>query len=95
MNFHKLINSFLSLLLLNVFWCGVSSANGILYGKDIKDQASEYFTEIGIEAEILTSDKRAFFSCALCFFVFYFEQSFKNRITELFFDKLQSVLFSV
>ena len=63
MNFRKLINSCLSLLLLNVFWGGVSNANGILYGKDIKEQASEYFNEIGIEAEILTSDKRAFFSC--------------------------------
>jgi flagella basal body P-ring formation protein FlgA len=64
MNFRELLKSCLSLLLLNVFWSGASNANSILYGKDIKDQASEYFNEIGIEAEILTSDKRAFFSCS-------------------------------
>ena len=38
-------------------------AEGILYGKDIKDQASKFFKEIGITGEILTSDRRAFFSC--------------------------------
>jgi flagella basal body P-ring formation protein FlgA len=63
MNFRKLINSCLSFVLLNVLWSGSSNASSILYGKDIKDQASEYFNEMGIEAEILTSDKRAFFSC--------------------------------
>ena len=35
----------------------------ILYGKDIKSQASIFFREIGIIGEILTSDRRAFFSC--------------------------------
>ena len=38
-------------------------AEDILYGKDIKDQASRFFKEIGIAGEILTSDRRAFFSC--------------------------------
>ena len=38
-------------------------AEGILYGKDIKDQASKFFKEIGITGEILTSDRRAFFTC--------------------------------
>tara|TARA_B100000989_G_C19470216_1_gene440334 strand:+ start:391 stop:1113 length:723 start_codon:yes stop_codon:yes gene_type:complete len=38
-------------------------AEGMLYGKDIKDQASKFFKEIGITGEILTSDKRAFFNC--------------------------------
>ena len=38
-------------------------AKDILYGKDIKNQASRFFKEIGIAGEILTSDRRAFFSC--------------------------------
>ena len=38
-------------------------AEDILYGKDIKNQASRFFKEIGIAGEILTSDRRAFFSC--------------------------------
>ena len=41
----------------------LSQAEGILYGKDIKDQASKFFKEIGITGEILTSDRRAFFTC--------------------------------
>ena len=38
-------------------------AEDILYGKDIKHQASKFFKELGITGEILTSDRRAFFSC--------------------------------
>jgi flagella basal body P-ring formation protein FlgA len=38
-------------------------AEDILYGKDIKHQASKFFKEHGITGEILTSDRRAFFSC--------------------------------
>ena len=38
-------------------------AENILYGKDIKNQASKFFKELGITGEILTSDRRAFFSC--------------------------------
>ena len=41
----------------------LSQAEEILYGKDIKDQASKFFKEIGITGEILTSDRRAFFTC--------------------------------
>ena len=41
----------------------LSQAERILYGKDIKEQASKFFKEIGIKGEILTSDKRAFFNC--------------------------------
>ena len=40
-----------------------AQAEDILYGKDIKNQASKFFSEIGITGEILTSDRRAFFSC--------------------------------
>ena len=40
-----------------------ANAEDILYGKDIKNQASRFFKEIGIAGEILTSDRRAFFSC--------------------------------
>jgi len=41
----------------------LSQAERILYGKDIKNQASKFFKEIGITGEILTSDRRAFFTC--------------------------------
>ncbi len=41
-----------------------SHANEVLYGKDIKLQASDFFEQIGLRAEILTSDKRAFFYCS-------------------------------
>ena len=36
----------------------------ILYGKDIKRQASEFFETIGLEADVLISDRRAFFYCS-------------------------------
>lgn len=41
-----------------------SHANEVLYGKDIKSQASKFFEQIGLKAEILTSDRRAFFYCS-------------------------------
>ena len=41
-----------------------AEAGEVLYGKDIKHQAAAFFKKIGIEAEILTSDKRAFFTCS-------------------------------
>ena len=53
-----LVNIFAVLLL-----C-LTEAGEVLYGKDIKHQAAAFFKKIGIKAEILTSDKRAFFTCS-------------------------------
>ena len=36
----------------------------LVYGKDVKQQASKYFQTIGLEANILISDRRAFFYCS-------------------------------
>ena len=47
-------------ILLAASWPVSSQATDIIYGKDIKDQASKFFNEIGIKGEILTSNKRAF-----------------------------------
>jgi flagella basal body P-ring formation protein FlgA len=51
-------------MLLTASWPVLSQAADIIYGKDIKDQASRFFNEIGINGEILTSNKRAFFKCS-------------------------------
>ena len=64
MKFFSTIGNFCLIILLISLWPMFSHAESILYGKDIKDQASKFFQEIGIKGEILTSDRRAFFSCA-------------------------------
>ena len=51
----------LIVLIMSMPW--MAQADDILYGKDVKNQASKFFKEIGIVGEILTSDRRAFFSC--------------------------------
>jgi flagella basal body P-ring formation protein FlgA len=51
-------------MLLTASWPVLSQAADVIYGKDIKDQASKFFNEIGINGEILTSNKRAFFKCS-------------------------------
>ena len=51
-------------MLLIASWPVSSQAADIIYGKDIKDQASKFFNEIGVNGEILTSNKRAFFRCS-------------------------------
>jgi flagella basal body P-ring formation protein FlgA len=51
-------------MLLSASWPVSSRAADIIYGKDIKNQASKFFNDIGINGEILTSDKRAFFKCS-------------------------------
>ena len=59
----KTITNYRMLLVL-IFLIPVKAyAEDILYGKDIKNQASRFFKEIGVTGEILTSDRRAFFSC--------------------------------
>ena len=63
MRFLCAIINFRLLFMLISFWPMLSHAGDILYGKDIKYQASKFFKEIGIIGEILTSDKRAFFNC--------------------------------
>ena len=40
------------------------NADEILYGKDIKDQASIFFKAKNIRAELIVSDRRAFFFCS-------------------------------
>ncbi len=61
----KLLNqhllNILTVLLLSFTPAG---AGEILYGKDIKNQAAAFFKKIGLNAEILTSDRRAFFICS-------------------------------
>jgi flagella basal body P-ring formation protein FlgA len=62
----KLLNTitYYGMLLVLILSIPVTAhAKDILYGKDIKNQASRFFKEIGIAGEILTSDRRAFFSC--------------------------------
>ncbi len=39
-------------------------AGEIIYGKDIKREASKYFSSIGLDAEVLISDRRAFYFCS-------------------------------
>ena len=39
-------------------------AGEIIYGKDIKQEASKYFNSIGLDAKILISDRRAFYFCS-------------------------------
>ena len=41
----------------------VFATEKILYGSDIKAQAANFFSKEKIEAEVLVSDKRAFFAC--------------------------------
>ena len=52
---------FISLYTLGTFYC---LAGDIVYGKDIKQQAQKYFEAIGLEANVLISDRRAFFYCS-------------------------------
>ena len=52
---------FISLYTLGTFYC---LAGDIVYGKDIKQQAQKYFEVIGLEANVLISDRRAFFYCS-------------------------------
>ena len=63
MRFLYAIINYRLLFILISFWPMLSQAGDILYGKDIKYQASKFFKEIGITGEILTSDRRAFFTC--------------------------------
>ena len=63
MRFLYSINKYLMIAALLSSLPSLLKAEGILYGKDIKDQASKFFKEIGITGEILTSDRRAFFTC--------------------------------
>jgi len=63
MRFLYSINKYLMITAVLSSLPSLSQAEGILYGKDIKDQASKFFKEIGITGEIFTSDRRAFFSC--------------------------------
>jgi len=51
-------------VVLYMIFLGAANAKDSLFGKDIKLQASQYFNTIGIKAEVLTSDKRAFFYCS-------------------------------
>ena len=41
----------------------VFATEKLLYGSDIKAQAANFFTKEKIDAEVLVSDKRAFFEC--------------------------------
>ena len=63
MRFLHSINKYLIIAAVLSSLPSLSQAEGILYGKDIKDQASKFFKEIGITGEILTSHRRAFFTC--------------------------------
>ena len=64
MRFTNSITVYFIAMLLTASWPVLSQAADVIYGKDIKDQASKFFNEIGINGEILTSNKRAFFKCS-------------------------------
>ena len=64
MRFRNSITIYFITMLLTVSWPVLSQAAEIIYGKDIKEQASKFFNENGINGEILTSNKRAFFKCS-------------------------------
>ena len=64
MRFPYSITIYFTVMLLIASWPVSSQAADIIYGKDIKDQASKFFHEIGVNGEILTSNKRAFFRCS-------------------------------
>ena len=64
MRFPYSITIYFTVMLLIASWPVSSQAADIIYGKDIKDQASKFFNEIGVNGEILTSNKRAFFRCS-------------------------------
>jgi hypothetical protein len=64
MRFTTSITIYLIAMLLTASWPVSSRAADIVYGKDIKDQASKFFSDNGINGEILTSNKRAFFRCS-------------------------------
>ena len=51
------------LLLCNLAGQVLFAKDKILYGIDIKAQASNFFYSKGIDAEVLISDKRAFYAC--------------------------------
>ena len=59
----KITKSFLGSCLSFLLLTSTLFAEQLLYGTDIKTQASEYFKNLGIDAEILVSDRRAFFHC--------------------------------
>jgi flagella basal body P-ring formation protein FlgA len=64
MRFTNSVTVYFIAMLLTASWPVLSQAADVIYGKDIKDQASKFFNEIGITGEILTSNKRAFFKCS-------------------------------
>ena len=64
MRFPTSIAIFFTAMFLTASWPVSSQATEMIYGKDIKDQASKFFNEIGVNGEILTSNKRAFFRCS-------------------------------
>ena len=41
-----------------------SMAGEIIYGKHMKQEASRYFSSIGLDAKVLISDRRAFYFCS-------------------------------
>ena len=51
---------FLNIFIVLSLFLTPARAGEIMYGKDIKHQATAFFNKIGLKAEILTSDKRAF-----------------------------------
>ena len=56
MRFPCSITIYFTVMLLIASWPVSSQAADIIYGKDIKDQASKFFNEIGVNGEILTSN---------------------------------------
>ena len=61
MNIFK--TSIIIFLVCNMVAKSVFATEKLLYGSDIKAQAANFFTKEKIDAEVLVSDKRAFFEC--------------------------------
>ena len=53
------------LLLLNILMASPTSASERLNGLHIKEQAAKYFSDKGLNLNLLISDKRTFFPCSV------------------------------
>ena len=52
------------LMMISLIYNHSASAGEALFGKEIKDQASSYFAERSVDAQLILSDRRSFFFCS-------------------------------
>ena len=51
-------------MMISLIYNHSASAGEALFGKEIKDQASSYFAERSVDAQLILSDRRSFFFCS-------------------------------